>query len=88
MQYFDGAHFEQVELTQDNRGQYHMDGKPVDAYVSTYHSIGGPKAQLLTWNDELGFYEPWQTWYAAKDMEQAKMDALMWAQAEDIPADV
>ncbi len=53
-------------------------------YVTTYHSIGGPKAVLLVWNDELDMYEPWQTGPGMKTPEQARQYAKDWAKAEGI----
>ena len=73
-----------VEESKD--GKIFINGEHVRAYVSTYTSIGGPKAVLMAWDDEMGFYEPWNTWYPAKDMDGAWKDALSWAQAEEIPA--
>jgi len=61
-------------------------GKRVEAYVSTYTSIGGPKAVMLSIDDECGeHYAPWNTWYAAKNMDAAKKDAKSWAEAEGVP---
>lgn len=60
--------------------------KRVNAYVSTYTSIEGPKAVLLAIDEECGeHYTPWNTWYVAKNMAAAKRDAKSWAEAEDIP---
>jgi hypothetical protein len=84
-----GTEFVDVHLAVNDHGQYFMHGAPVRAFVDTYVSIGGPKARLMWWNEEdlqNGFYEPWNTWYAAKDMDAAKQDALSWAHAEDVPA--
>ena len=58
----------------------------VPAYVSTYNSIGGPKAVLMSWEEELGMYTPWNTWFGAKDADAAWKDALSWAMAEELPA--
>lgn len=61
-------------------------GEKVNAYVSTYTSIGGPKAVLLSIDEECGgHYTPWNTWFAAKNMDAAIEDAKSWAEAEDIP---
>lgn len=90
--YFDEARdeFVDVELTLESNGQYFMNGQPVKSFITTYTSIGGPKAVCMWWNDEDyppgGFYEPWNTWYAAEDMDAAKQDALSWAQAEELVA--
>ena len=55
-------------------------------YISVYRSIGGWKAVLLTWNEELQFYEPWQTsvmgGFASK--EEAIEDGKNWARHEEI----
>ena len=86
---FNGEGFQEVPITYDERGQYIMNGEPVKSFTTTYMSIGGPKAKLMVWveDDELGgFYDNWNTWYAAKDMAGAWMDAKNWAMAEDIPA--
>ena len=45
-----------------------------------------PKAVLMSWEEELGMYTPWNTWFGAKDADAAWKDALSWAMAEDIPA--
>jgi hypothetical protein len=61
-------------------------GERVNAYVSTYTSIGGPKAVMLSIDDECGgHYTPWNTWYGAKDMPAAIEDAKSWAEAENVP---
>lgn len=63
-----------------------INGEFVPAYVSTYNSVGGPKAVLMSWDEECGMYTPWNTWFGAKDMDSAWKDALSWAMAEEIPA--
>lgn len=63
-----------------------IDGKFVPEYVSTYSSIGGPKAVLMTWDEEDGMYSPWNTWFGAVDPDAAWKDAKNWALSEDIPA--
>lgn len=74
-----------VELVE--KGElYFMNGSPVSTYVDTYISIGGPKARLMVFDAEIGTYAPWNTWFAARSIESAKMDARSWAEAEDIPA--
>lgn len=61
-------------------------GEKVNAFTTTYTSIGGPKAQLVSIDEECGgHYTPWNTWFPAKDMAAALEDAKSWAQAEDIP---
>jgi hypothetical protein len=61
-------------------------GKRVNGYTTTYTSIGGPKAVLLSIDKECGgHYTPWNTWYAAKNMDAAKEDAKSWAESEDCP---
>ena len=83
---------EKVEFevcTLDNNRLYDsLTKEPVDVFITTYNSVGGPKAKMMGWFEEDGFayYDNIQTWYAAKDPESAWQDALMWAEAEDIPA--
>jgi hypothetical protein len=85
---FNGEGFHEVPITYNDAGQYIMNGKLVNAFTTTYMSIGGPKAKLMVWvEDETGsYYDNWNTWYAARNMEGAWIDAKSWAQAEEIPA--
>lgn len=86
---FRNGGFEEVPIVYNDAGQYIMEGNLVDAFTTTYMSVGGPKAKLMTWvmDEELGgFYDNWNTWYPARDMEGAWLDAKSWAQAEEIPA--
>jgi len=84
---FKDGEFVEIELKVLEDGMMAMpDGSIVSSYVSTYNSVGGPKAVLLSWDEECDAYTPWNTWYAAKDANAAWIDAKMWAQAEDLPA--
>ena len=60
--------------------------EPHPAYITTYHSIGGWKAVLMTWNGDFGFYEPYQTSAAGgfKNRKHAIVDAKYWAKDEEI----
>jgi hypothetical protein len=76
------------KYTMHSNGIHYVDenGEVVRAYTTTYTSIGGPKAVLLSIDEECGgHYTPWNTWYAAKNMDAAKEDAKSWAESEDIP---
>ena len=61
-----------------------------EAFVTVYHSIGGWKAVLMTWeemvpgDEESGAYSPWQTWFAARNRDAAIADARAWAEADGI----
>lgn len=63
-----------------------INGEFVDAYVSTYNSIGGHKAVLMSWDEELAMYTPWNTWFGAANSDMAWRDAKNWALSEEIPA--
>ena len=80
--------FKEVETTSLDNGQLVIDGEPVGAFITTYQSIGGPKSKLMAWVEEDGFcyYDNFNTWYASKDADAAWQEALMWAQAEELPA--
>jgi len=54
-------------------------------YVTVYSSIGGYKAVLMTWDEEMEGYTPWQTGYFGyDDKKKAEDDARDWADAEEI----
>jgi hypothetical protein len=53
-------------------------------YITTYKSIGGWKAVLLKWDNEV-YYEPWQTGMCGYATEkEAIQEAKEWAMAEEI----
>jgi hypothetical protein len=76
----------EVELGKNDLGQFLLNGEVVLSFVTTYTSIGGPKACLMSWDEEVATYTPWNTWYAASSPDAAWNDAQSWAAAEDIPA--
>lgn len=57
-----------------------------DGYITTYECMIGWKAVHLWWNPEMGgFWEPWQTSYAAfKSENEAIEEAKSWAEEEGI----
>ena len=61
--------------------------KPPQAFISVYKPIAGWKAIHYWWNPEMGgFWEPWQTGMCAwETKEQAIEDAILWAEAEELP---
>jgi hypothetical protein len=64
-----------------------VDLNTVEAYVTVYKPVAGFKAVLLSKDDECdGMHTPWQTgmWAFGKRID-ALGDAIMWADAEDVP---
>ncbi len=58
------------------------------SFVSTYEPTCGHKSVLLTWDEECNMPTPWNTgFFAHKTWEEAMLDAILWAQAEDIPVE-
>lgn len=53
-------------------------------YVTTIHSIGGPKAVLLKYYDDINNYDAWMTGPGMKTPKEAKQYAKDWAEAEGI----
>ena len=54
-------------------------------FVTVYKPIAGWKAVLITWDEELDEYIPWQTGYFGyDDKAMAIADAKSWADAEEI----
>lgn len=54
-------------------------------YITTYQSIGGWKAILLTVMDDYDMYEPFNTGFGAYDTEaEAEVEAKSWAKDEGI----
>lgn len=66
-----------------------MNGEP-EAYITVYESIGGWNSVLMEWQEDYGFYEPWQTGmnntsYGTGEYEGALREAEMWAWADELP---
>ena len=53
-------------------------------YTTTYFSVSGLKAVLMSWEEELGTYAPWMTGPTFKDPEHSRQWAKDWAGAEEI----
>lgn len=54
-------------------------------YITTYLSIGGWKAVLMVWDDEIEAPIPWNTGlFGYRTQEEARAEAKSWAQAEEI----
>ena len=54
-------------------------------YITVYKPIAGWKSICLWWNEEEGFWEPWNTGdYAYRTKAEAERDAKQWAEAEEL----
>jgi len=54
-------------------------------FVTVYLSIGGWKSVLMTWEEEMECYTPFQTgFFGYSDKKKAENDARDWADAEEI----
>lgn len=58
--------------------------KEYPSYTTTYHSISGLKAVLMSWDEELGSYAPWMTGPSFSDPRDSRKWAEDWAKAEEI----
>lgn len=54
------------------------------SYITTYHSISGLKAVLMSWDKELQSHTPWMTGPSFKNPKDSKEWAKSWAKAEGI----
>lgn len=54
-------------------------------FVTVYQSIGGWKSVLMSWEEDMNCYTPWQTGhFGYADKKRAEDDARDWADAEEI----
>jgi len=54
-------------------------------YITVYKPIAGWKAVCVYWNEEDGFWEPWQTdYFAYKTKAEAEKAGRHWAEAEEL----
>lgn len=53
------------------------------AYTTTYHSMTGLKAVLMSWEEGFG-YTPWMTGPSFSNPENSRQWAKEWAKAEEI----
>jgi len=54
-------------------------------FVTVYQSVGGWKSVLMTWEEDMNCYTPFQTGHFGYDKkEMAEADARDWADAEEI----
>lgn len=58
--------------------------KDKQPYVTIMHSIGGIKAVLLKWYDDINDYDAFMTGPGMKTSKQARQYAKDWAEAEGI----
>ena len=52
--------------------------------ITVYKSIGGWKAQLMTWNEEYQMHMPYSTGDGYRSIDEAIADGKAWAEAEEV----
>jgi len=80
-----GEHYDNAEDEEDEDILDAVADPEKEPFITVYKAIAGWKAQVVVWNDEEEFWEPWQpSFWAYGNPFEAERYAKDWAKDEDL----